>query len=168
MRDIALHRGGASFAAWGKLEHAVRSGEPAFEAAQGEPFFTYLRRNHDAGAAFDGAMTRLSQDVVAEAVRHYDFAAAERVLDVGGGRGHFLAAVLDAHPRLDGAVFEVLEPATAAVAHLGDRGGVVVGDFFESLPAGYEQLLAGAGFTLHDVVTRPSGFSILDCRPVHG
>jgi hypothetical protein len=35
MRDVALHRGGEAFAAWGKLEHAVRTGEPAYEAAHG-------------------------------------------------------------------------------------------------------------------------------------
>ena len=33
LRDIALHRGGESFRAWAKLEHAVRTGEPGFEAA---------------------------------------------------------------------------------------------------------------------------------------
>ena len=61
-------------------------------------------------------MTRLSQGVVAEAVAHYDFDGASRVLDVGGGRGHFVAAVLDAYPELEGAVFDVPEVAEAAPA----------------------------------------------------
>jgi orsellinic acid C2-O-methyltransferase len=143
MRDIALHRGGEAFAAWGKLEHTVRTGEPAFEAAHGDPFFRFLRSNSEAGAAFDGTMTRLSQGVVQEAVAHYDFGAASRILDVGGGRGHFAAAVLDAHPQLEGAVFEVPEVAEVAGRHLrrmglGDRGAAIGGDFFESLPAGYD------------------------------
>jgi hypothetical protein len=60
MRDVALHRGGEAFAAWGELEHAVRTGEPAFQAAHGEPFFEYLWNNPNAGAAFDGTMARLS------------------------------------------------------------------------------------------------------------
>jgi O-methyltransferase domain len=246
LRDIALHRGGAAFAAWGKLEHTVRTGEPAFEAAHGDPFFTHLRNDQEAGAAFDGAMTRLSQEVVHEAVEHYDFAAASGILDVGGGRGHFLAAVLEANPALAGAVFDVPEVAEAAGEHLRQRGlhkrGVALGgSFFDSVPAGYdlhilkwvlhdwndeschrlltacrtaladtgrllvveqllpddvpasgtlhpaitmdlimlvnfadarerhlheyEQLLNGAGFAIHEVLSLPSGTSILDCRP---
>jgi orsellinic acid C2-O-methyltransferase len=245
LRDIALHRGGASFAAWGELEHAVKTGESAFETAHGDAFFDYLRRNPDAGAAFDGAMARLSDRVVEEAVQSYDFGAASRVLDVGGGRGHFVAAVLDANPELEGAVFEVPEVSGAACAYLraqglGDRSLAIGGNFLERVPRGYdlhilkwilhdwddeasrellaasraalpedgrlliveqllpeavpdngalhpavamdlimlvnfadarerhlreyEQLLATAGFEVHEVVTLPSGFSILDCR----
>jgi len=243
MRDVALHRGGEAYTAWGRLEHAVRTGEPAFEAAHGDPFFTYLRDNPEAGAAFDGTMTRLSHGVVAEAVEHYDFSGASRILDVGGGRGHFVAEVLRAHPHLEGAVFDVPEVADAAREHLdlGDRCVAIGGSFFESVPRGYdvhilkwilhdwdddacrelleacraalpaggrllvveqllpevvpeagplhpaialdlimlvnfadarerhlgeyEQLLASSGFALDDVLTLPSGFSVLDCRP---
>jgi hypothetical protein len=245
MRDVALHRGGEAFAAWGELEHAVRTGEPAFQAAHGEPFFEYLSNNPDAGAAFNGTMARLSDRVVDEAVTHYDFGTASRILDVGGGRGHFAAAVLEAHPELVGAVFDVPEVAEAASEHLdarglGDRAEAVGGSFLESVPSGYdlhllkwilhdwddeacrrlltacraalpdngrlvvveqllpeampdsgglhpavtmdlimlvnfadarerhlheyEDLLARSGFAVHEVVSLPSGFSILDCR----
>jgi O-methyltransferase domain len=246
VRDLALHRGGESFRAWGKLEHAVRTGESGFEAAHGDPFFSYLRNNPEAGAAFDGTMARLSDGVVREALEHYDFEAATRILDVGGGRGHFAAAVLEEHPQLEGAVFDVPEVAESAEEHLRERGladrsVAVGGSFFEALPAGYdlhilkwilhdwndascrrilaacraalpdhgrllvveqllpeevpdsgplhpaiamdlimlvnfadarerylgecEELLGSTGFALHDVVSLPSGFSILECRP---
>jgi hypothetical protein len=153
LRDLALHRGGESFAAWGKLEHAVRTGEPAFEAAHGDPFFTYLRNNHEAGAAFDGTMTRLSHGVVEEVIERYDFAAASRILDVGGGRGHFAAAVLEAHPELEGAVFDMPEVAQGTGERLrrrglGDRCVAIGGNFFESLPAGYDLHLLK--WILHD------------------
>jgi orsellinic acid C2-O-methyltransferase len=143
VRDIALHRGGEAFAAWGELEHAVRTGKSAFEEAHGRPFFDYLRNNPAAGEAFDGAMARLSDRVVAEAVEDYDFATASRVLDVGGGRGHFVATVLEAHPELAGAVFDVPEVAEAASEHLharglGDRCHAIGGSFLESVPAGYD------------------------------
>lgn len=48
------------------------------------------------GAAFDGGMSRLSLDIIDEVLARYDFSAATRILDVGGGRGHFAAAVLEA------------------------------------------------------------------------
>jgi hypothetical protein len=143
LRDIALHRGGESFRAWAKLEHAVRTGESGFEAAHGDPFFSYLRNNPEAGAAFDGTMARLSYGVITEALEHYDFGAATRILDLGGGRGHFAAAVLEEHPQLEGAVFDVPEVAESAEEYLGQRGlagrgAAIGGSFFESLPAGYD------------------------------
>jgi O-methyltransferase domain len=174
MRDVALHRGGEAFAAWGKLEHAVRTGEPAFEAAHGDPFFTYLRNNAEAGAAFDGTMTRLSHGVVTEAVEQYDFAAASRILDVGGGRGHFLAEVLEAHPELEGAVFDVPELAESTGEHLrsrglGDRSAALGGDFFESVPAGYD--LHILKWILHDWDDEACRRILAACRaalPDHG
>jgi orsellinic acid C2-O-methyltransferase len=174
MRDIALHRGGEAFAAWGELEHAVRTGEPAFQAAHGEPFFEYLRGNPDAGAAFDGTMARLSDRVVGEAVTHYDFGAASRILDLGGGRGHFVAAVLEAHPELVGAVFDVPEVAEAAAEHLdarglGDRADAVGGNFLESVPAGYDLHLLK--WILHDWDDEACVRLLTACRaalPDHG
>jgi ubiquinone/menaquinone biosynthesis C-methylase UbiE len=153
LRDVALHRGGESFPAWGKLEHVVRTGEPAFEAAHGDSFFGYLRKNPDAGAAFDGTMTRLSRRVVVEAIAYYDFTDAARILDVGGGRGHFVAAVLEAYPELEGAVFDVPEVAEATGERLrrgplGDRCAALGGSFFEALPAGYD--LHVLKWILHD------------------
>jgi len=118
MRELALYRGGPSYTSWGKLEHTVRTGEPAFEAALGAPFFSYMRDHPEDGAAFDGGMTRLSLDIIDEALARYDFSVARRILDVGGGRGHFAAAVLEAHPQLEGAVLDLPERIGAADAYL--------------------------------------------------
>lgn len=143
MRDMALHFGGEAYTAWRKLDHAVRTGESAFEAALGEPFFTYLERHSAAGGAFDGTMTRMSRGVIAQAITAYDFTEASNVLDIGGGHGHFVAAVLEAHPRLEGAVFDQPHVSKAAAGYLagkglGDRCAVTGGSFFESLPEGYD------------------------------
>ena len=174
VRDIALHRGGESFAAWAKLEHAVRTGESAFEAAHGDRFFSYLRNNPEAGAAFDGTMARLSDGVVREVVEHYDFADATRILDVGGGQGHFAAAVLEEHPHLEGAVFDVPEVAESAAEHLrqrglGDRSAGIGGNFFASLPAGYD--LHILKWILHDWNDESCRRLLAACRaalPDHG
>ena len=143
MRDVALHFGGEGFTAWSKLDHAVRTGEPAFDAAFGEPFFRYLERNSVAGDAFDGTMTRMSRGVIAQAVASYDFSAATRILDIAGGRGHFVAAVLAANSHARGAVFDQPHVATAAAEYLADKGlgdrcEVIGGSFFEPLPTGYD------------------------------
>jgi hypothetical protein len=143
MRDLALYRGGPSYTSWGKLEHTVRTGEPAFEAALGAPFFSYMRDHPEDGAAFDGGMTRLSLDIIDEALARYDFSVARRILDVGGGRGHFAAAVLEAHPQLEGAVLDLPERIGAADAYLrgrglGERCAAIGGNFFDTVPVGYD------------------------------
>jgi orsellinic acid C2-O-methyltransferase len=152
LRHVALHGGAEANQAWGRLEHTVRTGEPAFEAAFGEPFFSYLRSHPEAGAAFDGMMSQLSRRVIAAAVADYDFSAVSRVLDVGGGLGHFVAAVLTAYPA-QGAVFDVPEVAEEAANYLAradvaDRCVAVGGNFFESLPAGFDAHLLK--WILHD------------------
>jgi hypothetical protein len=143
MRDLALYRGGPSYTSWGKLEHTVRTGEPAFEAALGAPFFSYMRDHPEDGAAFDGGMTRLSLDIIDEALARYDFSVARRILDVGGGRGHFAAAVLEAHSQLEGAVLDLPERIGAADAYLrgrglGERCAAIGGNFFDTVPVGYD------------------------------
>ena len=54
LRDVAMHAGAEAHKAWGELEHTVRTGEPAFEVAFGESFFSYLRSHPEAGASSMG------------------------------------------------------------------------------------------------------------------
>jgi hypothetical protein len=64
-------------------------------------------------------------------------------VDVGGGRGNLLMAVLRAHPGLQGVVFDqphVLEPV-AVPADLEGRLELAGGDFFATAPAGADAYL---------------------------
>ena len=71
----------------------------------------------------------------------YDFAAARSVIDVGGGQGAFLSALLQAHLHIAGVLLD-LSPAIAgatallAAAGLGERAACVAGDFFTAVPRG--------------------------------
>jgi O-methyltransferase domain len=66
-------------------------------------------------------MSQLSRRVIAAAVTACDFGGVSRVLDVGGGLGHFVAAVLTAHPGLQGAVFDVPEVTEEVATYLAAR-----------------------------------------------
>ena len=73
--------------------------------------------------------------------RPYRFGSASRVLDVAGGRGYVVAAVLDANPGLRGAVFDLPEACAEAedfIAEkgLGGRRETIGGSFFDSVPSG--------------------------------
>lgn len=79
-------------------------------------------------------------------VAAYDWGALGHVVDVGGGNGTLLIALLTEYPALRGTVVDLPDVAEnarkmLAAAGLADRGDAVAGDFFGSLPAGAEGYL---------------------------
>jgi hypothetical protein len=92
-------------------------------------------------ALLSASMTFFSRYTVGAVVAAYDFAASRTVVDVGGGLGALLAAVLEANPGQRGILFEqpfLVEHARAALdeTEAGARCEVVAGDFFASVPEG--------------------------------
>jgi hypothetical protein len=91
-------------------------------------------------------MAGVSRQLVATILDVYDFSRFQTVVDVGGGNGALLAAILVRNPGMDGVLYElptVAERAGALLAESGvaDRCDVVEGDFFESVPAGGDAYL---------------------------
>jgi hypothetical protein len=95
-----------SWQSWGGLEHSIRTGQPAFEQAFGEPFFDYFSTHPDAALVFDDAMSSRSREEAAAFVATFDLSAANMIVDVGGGHGTLLAAVLRANPRAGGVLVD--------------------------------------------------------------
>ncbi|MEV6599823.1 methyltransferase [Actinoplanes sp. NPDC051346] len=136
---FALWSGGVSYQAWGALEHSVRTGEPAFENLFGQEFFTYLAEHPESGAVFDEMMSRHTVPVAA-AIAGYDLAGVEVIVDVGGGHGELLAAILKNRPDIRGVLVEqarVLDDARRVFARAGvaERCDAVIGDIHQDLPA---------------------------------
>jgi hypothetical protein len=127
--------------AWGGMEESVRSGKPSFAHVHGAAMFEYLTTHPDSARRFDEAMTassRLLNDAVAEA---YDWTQFGSIVDVGGGLGSTLAAILGTSPRTRGILFDlphVIERSRAYLVEHGpaERCRTEVGDFFESVPVG--------------------------------
>jgi len=127
--------------AWGALEHSVRTGENAFRHVHGTDSWTFLARHPELSAGFDRAMTALSRQVAAAVLAAYDFGRFGTVVDVGGGNGALLAAILAGHPATRGMLFDQPHvvagaPPVLAAAGVADRCEVVGGSFFEAVPAG--------------------------------
>ena len=122
---------------WGAvtaLGHTVRTGEAGIRTLNPGGVFGYLNEHPDERAIFQQAMTAKAHGDVAAVLAVYDFSQHHRITDVGGGRGHLLAAVLAAHPGLTGVLFD-LPPVAAEVTSSPDLE-VVAGDFFtDPLPA---------------------------------
>jgi precorrin-6B methylase 2 len=126
---------------WGHLLHSIRTGETAFDHVHREGLFDYLRRDAAAAAVFHGnmtAMTRADAGTIASAI---DVSGARLVVDVGGGHGALVIAILRAHPSARAILVDDAAVVDGAGPHL-DREGLsercrlFAGDFFGPLPAG--------------------------------
>ena len=141
LRERAALFGDASlWDAWGRLEHSVRTGEPAFRYAHGVSFFEYLDQHAETHATFQTWMTRQTQLQIPSILEAYDFSSFRRVVDVGGGHGQLLAAIMRANPLLQGVLYDlpdVVENATyLRDPDLASRCEIVGGSFFEGVPPG--------------------------------
>ncbi|MDT4969259.1 MAG: hypothetical protein QOJ64_3996 [Acidobacteriota bacterium] len=142
LRAMALHLAERpSWLAWGDLLYSVQTGKTAFPHVHGQEIFTYYAEHPESSEPFNQAMTNFSETVIAALIKSYDFSAATRLVDVGGGHGSLLAAVLKANPDMKGVLYDLSPAAEGAkqrVAEegLADRCEVMAGDFFESVPAG--------------------------------
>jgi hypothetical protein len=140
LRPFAIMMGAEGvWRSWGEVLHTVRTGEPAFDQVFGMPIFDYYAANPAAARMAAANLSARSARENAAVVAAYDFGAADRVMDVGGGEGSLLRAILAAHPRLRGVLFEmphVVELARAALvgAPESDRCELVAGDFFTAIP----------------------------------
>jgi len=132
--------------AWGHLLHSVKTGENAFQNLNGKNVWQFRAEHPEEGATFDRAMTQLSRGSADAVIRAYDFSPFRHVVDVGGGQGLMLAAILRAHPHMRGTLFDqsnVVARARAVLAERGviDRCNIVDGSFFETVPEGADAYL---------------------------
>ncbi len=156
---------------WGHLLHSVRTGENAFRHAHGMSIWEYRARNPEAGAIFDRAMTTGSRRAANAILKACDFARFACVVDVGGGQGALLAAILAKHPSIRGVLFDqphvvagaepVLRPAGVA-----DRCQVVGGNFFDAVPSGGDAYILR--FVLDDWEDEQATSILQTCRRAVG
>jgi hypothetical protein len=153
--------------AWGALLYSVRTGANAFRHVHGIDSWSFRARHPELSASFDRAMTSLSRQVVSAVLETYDFGRFGHLVDVGGGNGAVLAAILAKYPTAHGVLFDqphvvsVAGPILAA-AGVADRCQVVGGSFFETVPAGGDAYILKA--ILHDWEDDPCVQILQTCR----
>ena len=142
MRDVVLYVGYPKrWQEWGQLLHSVQTGEPVSEMLYGKPLFDYLQTDPEYAQVFNDAMTAMSELSSDLSLQDYDFTDFRLVVDVGGGHGKVLAAILRNAPDARGVLFDlpsVAGEAGAVFAQAGvaDRVRAEGGSFLASVPAG--------------------------------
>lgn len=129
-----------------ELAHSITTGQAAYPRRYGQDFWADLAEHPHLRESFDRQMALRFGEQVPRLVADVDWSRFTTVVDVGGGRGALLAAILAAHPGVRGHLVD-LEPTATAAGHtfhgrgLDDRTEVTAGSFFDPLPAGADAYL---------------------------
>jgi SAM-dependent methyltransferase len=138
LRPLLRYLDQLNYPMWMKLKESVRTGQPVFKD------LTLTEENQQIYSEGVEAFTVEAANMLGAM---YDFSRHRRVLDLGGGTGSFLIAVLGQHSNLEAVLFE--RPQVAAVARrrlagspLANRIRIVEGDFFnDPIPQDHDAVI---------------------------
>lgn len=153
MKAMAIAQLGDHFNAWGNLVYSVKTGQIAFDHIEGMSVWKYYQMHPDEGVNFMKAMTGLTGAVIQHVLPMYDFSGFTTIVDVGGGNGALLLAVLDKAPQAKGIVFDeeyVVEETKKLIRQKSydNRCTTAAGSFFEFIPGDADAYLMK--MVLHD------------------
>ena len=126
---------------WSYLSDAIRTGAAVIPSVNGTDAFDYLSREPELAEAFNRAMAETTEMTVGSLMAAYAFTPFRTIVDVGGGVGQLLAAILAATPTACGILYDLPQAVAEAPALLrgnaiADRVRVAEGSFFDGVPAG--------------------------------
>jgi hypothetical protein len=126
---------------WSLLTEAITTGSAVVPALRGKGFFDYLGDEPEFGQIFNDAMTGLSGLSIGPVVDAYDFTRFGTIVDVAGGHGRLLAAILASAPDAQAVLYDLPEviagaPALLRESHVAERVRLAEGSFFDGVPQG--------------------------------
>lgn len=118
--------------ATGHLPYSVQIGQHSVDALRGKPMFEWLDDEPEFAAVFNEGTTSASETEIEPVVAAYDFSDFGTIVDVGGGHGRLLAAILRKTPQARGILFDAESvvagaPAMLDAAGVADRTAVATG-----------------------------------------
>jgi hypothetical protein len=181
---LMTHLRAGQFEIFGDLLQSVKTGKNVRGRDSGRGLFDQIEEDVERNERFTRAMTSASRMLAGALVAAFPFKRYKRIIDVGGGQGFLLAAILDRNPGIRGIVFDLpgaISKADRIIEEfsLEDRMDAVAGDFFDKVPEGGDLYLMKS--ILHDwsdedamkILARvreamPDGSRLLVIEPVIG
>jgi hypothetical protein len=156
---------------WAQLFDSVQTGENAFRLVHGDDVWSYRAAHPEESEIFDAAMTALTRAANRSLLEAYDFSRFRLLVDVAGGRGALLAALLARYPSMQGILFDLPHVANGArdvfeQARVADRCTIVSGSFFEAVPDGGDAYVLKS--ILHDWADDEATAILRVCRAAMG
>ena len=138
---------------WDALVNAIRTGLPQPLAVLGASVFDYYSKHVEEGEQFGRAMQNVSAISASGVLANYDFSSARLIVDVAGGNGSFLRAILQQHQQTTGVVVDLPYMQSQTLASI-EHDGLQIRcrfeacDIFKAVPSGGDIYLLR--FILHD------------------
>jgi hypothetical protein len=153
MRTAAIVLNEYQGEAWRHLDNAVASGRTGFETMMGQPMFDWLAEHPDEAKRFHRMMIEIYGPETPALVHSYDFSPFHHIIDIGGGNGSLISAIVAAYPGRRATLFDL--PEGIAAAERGEGGplpGVTLtsGDVFAAVPEGGDAYLLRHVLHNHD------------------
>ncbi len=131
---------------WTVLVDSIRTGSTVVPALRGKESFDYFADQPELAELFNQTMTSVSELTTAPVVAGYDFSAYPTIIDVGGGHGPLLAAILARAPASRGVLYDLPRvvanaPSLLRENKVADRVRIAQGSFFDSVPGGGDAYL---------------------------
>jgi O-methyltransferase domain len=138
---MTSHLSKRQFHLFGEMIYTIRTGKSASEIVIGDKVFDHLGKDSAHNEHFINAMTNVSLIQISTIVPVYPFGKYKNMIDIGGGEGLMMAALLQKYPRSRGIVFDLPQSADLAIKFIerygiDDRCTFVAGSFFDSIPEG--------------------------------
>lgn len=138
-----------------ELVDVVRSGEPSYPRLYGSTVYDDLAADPALGTVFADVRGLHSSGYGEDVAAVAGWSSCRRVVDLGGGTGAVLLAVLERHPSLSGAVLDLPYVAARAkealcASAVSDRSEFIAGSFFDPLPPADRYLLCNVLFNWDD------------------
>ena len=138
---ISIHLKPLQFRMFGEIMYSLKTGKPSLELFMDSPLFEELGNSAVQNEDFNKAMTSSSAMQAAALLPVFPFKKFEKIIDIGGGHGFFLASVLSRNKQISGLVFD-LPHVVGSSADLFEKYGIadraesIGGSFFEFVPGG--------------------------------
>jgi hypothetical protein len=144
LRPLVQWWGGPLWPMWGELDYSVRTGRSARQKLSGASAYDFLDQNAEVAKVFHDAQRAMTALVLDDLAHWPGWQGAGTVVDVGGGHGQLMLALLAAHRELRGTVFDLPHAQAGAIEQIANGGFAgrcrfEPGSFFEKVPPGADR-----------------------------
>jgi O-methyltransferase domain/Dimerisation domain len=171
MTSVKMITGDLFQRTFANLTYSVQTGKTAFEKEFGANLFEYLSTRPDDASMFSDLMVGFHGPETAAVAAAYDFSGVGAIADIGGATGNMITTILAKNPEAKGLIYDLPHNEADAAALVGSRGmservKFEAGNFFESVPEGYDVYLMS--HIIHDWNEEQCLTILTNCRRAMG
>lgn len=155
------------YQSWLKLCDSLMQEKCAFEIAFDRPFFEHIKKSPPTAKNFNDSQIQITKTVIKNIIDKFPFSKFKTIVDVGGGSGQLISAILSAYPTVNGILVDMPEVVNTEKTKLitqsiAERLHIIAGSFFDTIPSGGDLYMLK--YILHDWPDKDALRILQNCR----